>query len=91
MPFGDGQPVQVFPAQLSVPTTNGLFISAQVQSDGTATDEVVEGTLQSLIDHLQTWPGRDPGANVTGQVYSVLLFPATPTNPIPPPPPPPDN
>ena len=88
MPLGDGQAAQMFPAQINVPTANGLFVSAQVQSDGTAEADAVQVALLSLVDYLQAWPGRHPGADVTGQFYDVTLYPATPTNPVPLPDPP---
>jgi len=88
MPLGTGQPVQLFPAQINVPTTNGLFISMSVQSDGTASAETVNAAVLELVDLLQGWPGKHPQGDVTAQIYEVELIPATPTNPVPPPDPP---
>jgi len=90
MPLGDPQPVQLFPAQISVPTANGLMIGLQVQSDGTASPEAVSAAVLDLVDYFQAWPGRAPGGDVTGQIYDVALVAATPTNPVPPPDPPVD-
>jgi hypothetical protein len=88
MPLGDPQPVQLFPAQINVPTANGLMIGMQVQSDGTATPETLNEAVMSLVDLLQGWPGKHPGGDVTAQIYEVALVPATPTDPVPPPDPP---
>lgn len=88
MPLGDPQPVQLFPAQITVPTANGLMIGMQVQSDGTASPEVVSASVLDLVDYLQAWPGKHPDADVTGQIYEVALVAATPTNPVPLPDPP---
>ena len=83
------QAVSAWPHQINIPAaTPGLFLSVQIQSDGTATPVVMDDTLQSLIDHLQTWPGRDPNQNVTGSKYDTLLYLVNPTNPIPLPDPP---
>lgn len=90
MPLGNPQPVQLFPAQINVPTDNGLFISISVQGDGTQAADAVEVATLSLVDLLQDWPGRHPLADVTAQLYNTEMVPATPTNPIPPPPPPVD-
>ena len=84
MPFGDPQPVQMFPAQISVPTNNGLSISMSIQSDGgTATPDDIKAAVTSLVDLLQGWPGKHPNGDVTAQFYSVEMIPATPTNPVP--------
>jgi hypothetical protein len=88
MPLGEGQPVQLFPAQLTVPTANGLMIGMQIQSDGTATPETLNAAVLDLVDYLQVWPGRAPGGDVTAQIYEVALVAATPTNPDPLPDPP---
>jgi len=86
MPTGEAQPISVFPASISVPTTH-LFISVSVQSDGTPEGNAgVPGAVQELIDLLQTWPGRV--ADVTGQLYGTTLAPVTPTSPDPLPDPP---
>jgi hypothetical protein len=74
------------PAQISVPTLH-LFIGMSVQSDGSPEGNAALNTsVQSLIDLLQTWPGRI--ADVTGQLYDTMLSPVTPTDPDPLPPPP---
>lgn len=88
MPLGDPQPVQLFPAQINVPTANGLMIGIQVQSDGNASPEVVSAAVLDLIDLLQEWSGKAPNSDVTGQIYEVALVAATPTNPAPLPDPP---
>jgi hypothetical protein len=81
-----------WPHQVNIPLPDGagMFVNLSIQSDGTATTEAMDATLQSLVDHLQEWPGRRPDANVTGQKYDTLLYAVTPTNPIPPPPDPED-
>jgi hypothetical protein len=90
MPLGEAQPVQLFPAQINVPTANGLMIGMSVQSDGTASPETLNAAVLDLVDLLQGWPGKHPAADVTAQLYNVELVPATPTNPVPPPDPPVD-
>ena len=89
------QTVMAWPHQANVPvpvpqgaSSAGMFVTVQVQTDGTATVEALDATLQSLIDHLQTWPGRDPQADVMGQKYDTSLYTVTPTDPIDPPDPP---
>lgn len=79
MPLGTPQPIVIFPAQLNVPAEN-LFISVQIQSDGTPEGNAkLETVPQELIDFLQGWTGRM--GNVTGQVYDTSLVPISPTNP----------
>lgn len=87
----NGQPYVI---SVPMPDGSGMFVGATVQNDGTATTEAMDGTLQSLIDHLQAWPGKNPGADVNGQKYSMVFYPATPTFPVPlpdPPDPEPEN
>lgn len=83
------QPVMIMPHQVSVPMTpeSGAWVSVQIQNNG-ATPEAMDAMLQSLIDHLQEWPGKDPNANVTGSKYETLLVSVTPTDPVPVPDPP---
>jgi hypothetical protein len=76
------QQIAAWPHQANVPVTSGMFITVQVQGNGQNTVEELDATLQSLIDHLQTWPGRDPNANVTGGKYDTLLYLVSPTDPI---------
>jgi len=90
MPLGEPQPVQLFPAQITIPTATGLMIGMQVQSDGTATPVELNAAVLDLVDYLQAWPGKHPGGDVTAQIYEVSLVAATPTNPVPPPDPPVD-
>ena len=83
------QPVSAWPHQVNVPVPGSeMFIAIQIQNSGQATAEEMDATLQSLVDHLQEWPGRDPIANVTGNKYDTLLYTVTPTDPIDPPDPP---
>lgn len=85
----DPQPVMIMPHQINVPMTqeSGAWVSVQVQNGG-ATEQAMDAMLQSLIDHLQTWPGKDPNADVTGSKYETLLVQVAPTNPVPTPDPP---
>jgi hypothetical protein len=80
----DPQHVQMLPHQVQIPVTEEthMFLSLQIQNDGQATMEAMDEVLQSLVDHLQTWPGRHPTADVSGQKYDTLLYIATPTDPI---------
>lgn len=81
------QTVMAWPNQVNIPTDDPrFFLSLQIQTDGTPTEAEADAMLQSLIDHLQEWPGRHDQANVTGSRYQSLLYLVTPTNPIPPPP-----
>lgn len=90
MPLGTPQPIVIFPAQVNIPADN-LFMSIQIQSDGTPEGNAKLATVpQELIDFLQGWPGRS--GNITGQVYDTSLIPITPTVPdfVPDPEPEPD-
>lgn len=86
------QPIEAWPRQVNVSAT-GMSISVQIQSDGsgTATPQVLDATLQELIDYLQDWPGKLVGSNVTGQRYDTLLYAVSPTDPEPLPDPPEDD
>jgi hypothetical protein len=85
------QPVTAWPNQVNIPPEDPrFFLSLQVHTDGTPSEAEADAMLQSLIDHLQEWPGRNPLANVTGSRYQSLLYLVTPTNPIPLPPGPED-
>jgi hypothetical protein len=77
-------PIMAWPHQVNVPVPDGvgMFISVQIQSDGTATPEAMDDTLQDLVDYLQAWSGRRQDSNVTGQKYDSLLYTITPTNPV---------
>ena len=88
MPTGSPQPVQLMPAQINVPTDNGLFINVSVQSDGTSPEGAIPAAVQQLVDLLQGWEGRHPLGDVAGQLYDSTLSAVTPTNPVPPPLPP---
>jgi len=78
MPLGTPQPIVIFPAQINVPHEH-LFISVQIQSDGTPEGNALLDTIpQELIDFLQGWPDRF--GNVTGQVYDTSLIPISATN-----------
>lgn len=91
MPTGEAQPVQVMPAQINVSNGRGLYVSASVMSDGTATDEVVATSAQEIVDLMQSWAGRT--GNVTCQFYVSTMAPISPTDPevVDPPPPPPEG
>lgn len=79
MPLGTPQPITIFPAQINVPAEH-LFISVQIQSDGTPEgNALLETVPQELIDFLQEWTGRQ--GNVTGQIYDTSLVPISPTEP----------
>lgn len=80
----DPQPISAWPHQANIPT-EGMFVTVQIQSDGTTPIEEMDATLQSLIDFLQDWPGKLPNSDVTGSKYDTLLYTITPTNPINPP------
>lgn len=75
------QPLSIWPHQIDVPA-EGMSIGVQIQSNGGATPEQLDATLQDLIDYLQGWPGRVPVSNVTGSKYGVLLYAVTPTDPV---------
>lgn len=86
---GDPQPITILPAQINlVPEQPGFFISLQLQTDGTVSQQIQDEVQQSLIDWLQEWPGRSTVADVTGNRYQTLLYSVGPTNPIYVPPPP---
>lgn len=81
----DPQQIMAWPNQVNIPTEDPrFFLALQVQTDGTPTEAEADAMLQSLIDHLQDWPGRHPLADVTGSRYQTLLYLVSPTNPIPP-------
>ena len=86
----DPQPIMAWPHQVNIPVPDGvgMFLSLQIQSDGTASQEAMDATLQDLVDYLQEWPGRRPDTNVTGQKYETLLYMVSPTDPVDLPPPP---
>jgi hypothetical protein len=85
----DPQAIQGWPNQVNIPTQDQrFFLSIQVQTDGTPSQEDQDQFLQELIDYFQEWPGRHPNLDVTGSRYQSWLYLVTPTNPIPPPPPP---
>lgn len=87
----DPFPVVAWPNQVNIPSQDPRFyLSLPIQTDGTPSEAESDAMLQSLIDHLQTWPGRLEGANVTGSRYQANLFLVTPTDPVPPPDPPED-
>lgn len=91
MPTGEPTAVGMMPAMIVVPAISGLMININVQSDGSPEGlAAIEATSQSLIDHLQTWEGKVPTADVTGQLYDTTYAPITPTNPVPIPDPEPD-
>ncbi len=77
------QIVAIMPRQVQIPTATGMFISLQIQGDGTPTEDDMDATLQSLVDFLQEWPGRHPQLNVTGQNYQTRLFTVWPENALP--------
>jgi hypothetical protein len=81
----DPQSVIAWPHQANVPMQDDahMFVSVQIQSDGQAAPEEMDAVLQSLVDHLQAWPGRRPDGNVTGNKYDTLLYTVTPTDPVP--------
>lgn len=78
----NSQIVALMPRQVQIPTDNGMFISLQIQGDGTPTEDALDATLQSLVDFLQEWPGRHPLQDVQGQNYQTRLFFVRPANPI---------
>jgi hypothetical protein len=85
MPLGTPQPITIFPVQINVPTEH-LFITVQIQSDGTPEGNTgLETVPQELIDLLQEWEGRT--GDVNGQLYNTALVTIYPTNPdfVPPP------
>lgn len=84
MPISDPQPVQMYPAQINIPTETGLFVSVSVQSDGRPeVTALIPQAVQEIVDLLQGWAGRHPQDNVVGQLYDVELRSVTPTHPIP--------
>jgi len=87
----DPQAITAWPNQVNIPSQDPrFFLSLQVQTDGTPTETESDAVLQSLIDHLQEWPGRLEVGDVTGSRYQTWLYLVTPTNPNPPPDPPED-
>lgn len=76
----------MWPHQANVPAA-GVYIGLQIQADGTDPEVDLNAILQELIDYLQEWPGRTPGANVTGSLYDVKLYAMTATemDPVDPP------
>jgi hypothetical protein len=74
------QPIDAWPRQANIPAT-GMFVTVQLQNDGSSTAEQMDAALQSVIDHLQSWPGKLTDSDVTGQIYQTLLYGVTPTIP----------
>lgn len=86
---GDLQRVNVYPAQINVPVDEGLFITVQIQGDGSPEAAArIEPTQQDLIDYLQDWPGKLNRSDVTGSFYDVELYLVNPTHMTPGDPPP---
>ena len=81
------QPFAAWPhsATVAMPSGSGMSVQVSLQSDGTATPEAMDATLQALVDLLQGWSGKAPGTNVLGQKYDTLIYTISPTNPEPPP------
>lgn len=89
MPTGTPVPIQMMPAQINVPTANGLFVTVSIQGDGSPeATALVPAAVQQVVDLFQGWSGRHPAADVTGQLYDATLAAVTPTDPIPAPEPP---
>jgi hypothetical protein len=86
----DPTPLVMWPHQANV-SAPGLSISVSLQPDGSGTEVDLDAVLQSMIDHLQVWPGKLAGSDATGQQYQVLLYLVSPTDPEDPPPPPEDE
>lgn len=81
--IGDPQPVQLFPAMINVPTESGLFVTVQVQSDGSQdATAMIPQVVQELTDLMQSWPGRQQIGNVSAQIYDVELSMVGPTDPV---------
>jgi hypothetical protein len=86
---GDPQQVNVFPAQINIPVDPGLFITVQIQGDGSPEAAArIEPTQQDLIDYLQDWPGKLDRSDITGSFYECDLFLVNPTHMVPGDPPP---
>lgn len=89
MPTGAPQTIAMMPGQITVQAADGLFVSIQVNTDGTPEAlAALPAAVQSIIDLFQDWPGKWPNSDVTGQLYDVALSNVTPTNPVPIPDPP---
>lgn len=76
------QSVPIMGLQVNVPVPDDkAFISMSIQTN-TATDAELDAMIQSLVDHLQTWPGKREDGNVTGQRYVTGYHTVTPTTPV---------
>lgn len=86
--------VGMMPINIVLPTTQelGLSIGVSVYQDPAqgATEEQVDNVVQSLVDHLQEWEGKRPGADVTASKYEVKVYHVGPTDPEPTPDPEPE-
>jgi hypothetical protein len=82
VPIEQPQVIAMMPGNINVPAANGLFVTVNVQSDGTPEGlAAIPGAVQEIVDMFQEWSGKFPGTNVTGQVYGTELSAVTPTNP----------
>lgn len=86
MSTGEPTSIAMAPAQINVPNSRSLYVSASVMSDGNATDEAVQTAAQEIIDLLQGWAGRS--ADITAQFYVSSVAMMTPSDPDPLPDPP---
>lgn len=85
--FDEPQVVHAFTHQATLVAADTLMtISTSFFDDGTYPEGYADNLLLELMDLLQTWSGRSPGTNVTGQRYDVRMYGAVPTNldPVPP-------
>lgn len=82
--YSNPQPMG-YPYQINIPTAiPGVFAYAIVQAQTVEfSEQDLDDTLESLVDHLQNWPGRHPDQNVTGTKFDLNYYQVFPINPIP--------